>query len=211
MNKISTSKPLILIGAGGHCISVIEAAESANFEIVGILDSADKIGSTVLGYEIIGTDNDIANLSSKYDFVITVGQIKNATIRMKIAAKIKAANGKLTTIIASTANVSKHAQLGAGTVVLHGAMLNAEVNIGENCIINTMANIEHGVKIGNFCHIAIGAVIAGDVIIHNNVFIGANATIIQGLNIGDNSVIGATSAIFKNIPPNTVVKASQNE
>ena len=34
MNK----RPIILLGGGGHCASVIEAAESAGVLILGILD-----------------------------------------------------------------------------------------------------------------------------------------------------------------------------
>lgn len=35
-------KPLILIGGGGHCKSVIDAAESAGYSILGVLDMPDK-------------------------------------------------------------------------------------------------------------------------------------------------------------------------
>ena len=37
-------KPLILIGGGGHCKSVIEAAESAGYRILGVLDLPEKVG-----------------------------------------------------------------------------------------------------------------------------------------------------------------------
>lgn len=44
-------RPLILVCGGGHCKSVIEAAESAGFAIKGILDVAERIGDDVLGYK----------------------------------------------------------------------------------------------------------------------------------------------------------------
>lgn len=73
---------IILIGGGGHCKSVIEAAESAGaWQIRGILDAADRVGETVLGYPVIGTDDDIPALIArmpKVRFVITVGYIKTA-------------------------------------------------------------------------------------------------------------------------------------
>ena len=41
MNK----KPIILIGGGGHCKSMIEVIESAGkFQIIGIVDVAEKVG-----------------------------------------------------------------------------------------------------------------------------------------------------------------------
>ena len=57
-------RPLILVGGGGHCKSVIEAAESAGCFIKGILDIPSQVGEEVLGYTIIGTDNDSMYCSS---------------------------------------------------------------------------------------------------------------------------------------------------
>lgn len=57
-------RPLILVGGGGHCKSVIEAAESAGCIIKGILDIPSQVGEKVLGYTIIGTDNDGMYFSS---------------------------------------------------------------------------------------------------------------------------------------------------
>lgn len=45
-------RPLILVGGGGHCKSVIEAAESAGFTIKGILDLPEYV--VILDYPVIG-------------------------------------------------------------------------------------------------------------------------------------------------------------
>ena len=76
-------RDLVLVGGGGHCKSVIEAAESAGFRIHGVLDIPEHIGQTVLSGRIIGTDDDLADYVSEYDFVVTVGFIKNASLRLK--------------------------------------------------------------------------------------------------------------------------------
>ena len=41
-------KPLILVGGGGHCKSVLEAAESAGYQILGVLDMPENVGKEVL-------------------------------------------------------------------------------------------------------------------------------------------------------------------
>ena len=77
-------RPLILVCGGGHCKSVIEAAESAGFAIKGILDVAERIGDDVLGYKIVGTDDDAALYAAECDFVVTLGFIKSAAVRNHI-------------------------------------------------------------------------------------------------------------------------------
>ena len=52
-------KNLILIGGGGHCKSVMDAAESAGYSIFGVLDVAENVGKEVLSTKIIGTDENI--------------------------------------------------------------------------------------------------------------------------------------------------------
>ncbi len=52
-------KPLILVGGGGHCKSVIDVAESMGHSILGILDLPENVGHSMLGYLVLGTDDDI--------------------------------------------------------------------------------------------------------------------------------------------------------
>lgn len=190
---------LILIGGGGHCKSVIDVAESAGYNILGILDMPEDIGKSVLDYKVIGTDDDIPQFVDKAEFIITVGFIKSPAIRMRIFDKVKEAGGKLATIIASTAHVSRYASLGEGTVVMHQAVVNAGARIGENCIINTFCNIEHDAVIGDQCHISTGAMVNGDCKVGKMCFIGSQSVLANGISICDDVIVGAGSLVRKNI------------
>ena len=192
-------KKLYLIGGGGHCKSVIDVAESAGYNIIGILDIPENIGKSVLDYKVIGTDDDILQFADKAQFIITVGFIKSPAIRMRIFDKVKEAGGKLATIIASTAHVSRYASLGEGTVVMHQAVVNAGTRIGENCIINTFCNIEHDAVIGDQCHISTGAMVNGDCKVGKLCFIGSQSVLANGISICDDVIVGAGSLVRKNI------------
>ena len=185
-------KNIVLIGGGGHCISVIDIIENATeYNILGILDSNAR-DNNILGYKVLGGDDLISELVSENTyFLITVGQIKSCSSRKKIAQTLKENNAKLATVISSLAYVSKHSHIEQGTVIMNHAVVNAKSKIGENCIINTKSNIEHGVLIGDFCHISTCAVVNGDSVVGKGSFIGSNATISNGILIYENSVISA--------------------
>lgn len=193
------SNNLILVGGGGHCKSVIDVAESTGYQIMGILDVAENVGKKVLGYPIIGTDEQIADYIDKAEFIVTVGHIKDATLRIKLHDKITDAGGKLATMIASTARVSHYASIGKGTVIMHQVLVNADAAIGQGCIINTHANIEHDAKIGNYCHISTGAMVNGDCIVGDGTFLGSQSVMVNGIEITAGCVIGAGSLIRKNL------------
>lgn len=193
-------RPLILIGGGGHCKSVIEVAESTGYEIKGILDIPDEVGKEVLpGHKVIGTDDEIPQYVEECDFIITVGFIKNPALRIKLYNKVKAAGGRLATIIASTAHVSKYAELGEGTVIMHHAFVNAGAKIGDNCIINTFVNIEHDAEVGNQCHISTGTMVNGECKIGENCFIGSQSVCANCIEIASDIIVGAGSVVRKSI------------
>jgi len=192
-------KPLIFIGGGGHCKSVIEAAESAGYRILGVLDLPEKVGKEILSAKVIGTDEDIPTYVDKAEFVVSVGFINNPATRIKLYNKVKEAGGRLATIIASTAYVSKYASIGEGTVVMHHAFINAGAQVGKNVIINTFANIEHDAVVGDQCHIATGTIVNGNCKVGNNVFIGSQSVLSNGIVVGDDIVVGAGSLVRKSI------------
>ena len=198
-NKME-QKNLILVGGGGHCKSVIEVAESVGYEIKGILDMPDEVGKEVLpGHKVIGTDDEIPQYVEECDFIITVGFIKNPALRIKLYNKVKAAGGRLATIIASTAHVSKYAELGEGTVIMHHAFVNAGAKIGDNCIINTFVNIEHDAEVGNQCHISTGTMVNGECKIGENCFIVSQSVRANCKDIASDIIVGAGSVVRKSI------------
>lgn len=193
------TKQLILVGGGGHCKSVIDVAESAGYSIIGILDIPENVGSTVLGYSVVGTDDLISEYAGKALFVVTVGHIKDASLRIKLHEQIKASGGELATLVASTAYLSKYAKVGEGSVIMHHALVNADAHVGVGCIINTFANIEHDAIIGDYSHISTGAMVNGNCTVGQGVFLGSQSVMVNGTTILDGCVIAAGSMVRKNI------------
>lgn len=188
---------ILLIGGGGHCKSVIDVIEQGNnFEIGGIIDIREKIGESLLGYPIIGTDDDLLALKKDFDaFHISMGKITISEKRSDLFNFLKAKEFNLPAIVSPSAYISKHAFVGEGTIVMHHAVINAEAHVGMNCIINTKALIEHDAVIGDHCHIATGAIINGGVQVGSESFIGSGAVSKQNSVVSFGSFIKANSII----------------
>ncbi len=200
-------QPIILVGGGGHCRSAIDVIEAENkYRIIGILDIREKIGEKILGHEIIGTDESLSRLMVKCkNYIVTVGQIKSARLRIDLYNKIKRAGGTLPNIISPNAYVSKYAKLGEGNIIMHQSTINANVYIKNNCIINNQALIEHDCKISSHVHISTKSTVNGDCIIDEGSFIGSGSTLIQGIKVAENVVMGAGCIVTKDIRRNCTV------
>lgn len=188
---------ILLLGGGGHCKSVIDVIEQEKrFIIVGIIDKQELVGSKVLGYSVIASDDELEALSKKYKYIcITVGQISSPSIRIKLFETAKRLGFTLPSIISPRAYVSVHAKIDEGTVIMHDVVINANVNIASNCIINTKALIEHDSEIEANCHISTGVIINGGVKIEKNCFIGSNTVTKESVIIQENSFIKAGSLV----------------
>ena len=198
---------ILLIGAGGHARACIDVIEIANqFKIAGLVEKDESMTDANLGYPIIGTDSDLFDLRQQYSYaLVTVGQIKSSKARIKLYQQLKELNFMLPVVISPEAYVSEHAQIGEGTIIMHGSIVNANSDIGKNCIINNTTLIEHDTIIGDHCHIATGAIINGGVTVGNKTFIGSGAITKQCISIGNNCLIGAGVILKRNIKTNQVI------
>lgn len=185
---------LILIGGGGHCAACIDVIEQEDkFEIAGIVDR-NAIDGTLLGYPILGCDDDLQALRSSYDFaLITIGQIKSPSTRVRLFECVKSLGFIPPTIISPRAYVSKHALVGEGTIIMHDALVNSRVTIGCNCIINTKALVEHDGVIEDNCHISTGAIVNGGAMVRQGTFVGSNAVTKESVKTKENDFIKAGS------------------
>lgn len=176
---------VILVGGGGHCHSVIDVIEQENkYEIIGIIDRKELLGKKILGYEVIGTDEDLSFFFEKcQNAIITVGQIESSAIREKIYSDLKKIGFNLPIVISPSSYVSKHSIIDEGTVIHHHSLINANAKIGKVCIINSKSLVEHDVNIGDFCHISTASVVNGSVEVQNGTFFGSNATSKQAIKV----------------------------
>ncbi|MCQ2236968.1 MAG: acetyltransferase [Bacteroidales bacterium] len=184
---------MYLYGASGHAKVIIDILRANNIEVTGLVDDNLAL-SELCGLPIC---HDAKNLSP---IIVSVG---NCQIRKRIVDNICRTNDIKTVFpiaIHPSAIVSQSASIGEGTVVMQGAILQADVKVGRHCIINTKASVDHECTIEDFVHIAPGCTLSGNVMVGEGSWIGVGSTIIQGIKIGKNCIIGAGSVVTKDIP-----------
>lgn len=185
-------KKLILIGSGGHalsCIDIIE--ENKDYEIIGLLGKNEDLGKIIKNYKVIGTEKDLSKLKKKgiKAAFVTLGGIKNLNLRYKIFKDLKKKKFHIPIFKSKTSYISKNSKILAGTIIMHGAMINSGCKVGYNCIVNSKSLIEHGCDIGNNVHVSTGAILNGDVKVGSGTFVGSGAVLNNNVKILPNSFI----------------------
>jgi sugar O-acyltransferase (sialic acid O-acetyltransferase NeuD family) len=194
---IMTTEALLVIGAGGHGKVVADAAVSAGMTIAGYLDDRVAQGATVLGIPVLGP---VLTLATHRDtFGQAVVAVGDGPKRLELIKRCLELGLAIPVIVHPSAVISRHATLGAGTVVLAQAAINAGAQIGMGVIVNTGATIDHDCVLGDGVHLCPGVHLAGNVEIKATSWIGIGSNVRQGVRIGPNVTVGAGSMVVNDI------------
>lgn len=183
---------VVIIGAGGHGKVITDIVISAGDRVLGFLD--DREGACVKGFSWLGRIEAFSRFPNA-EFIAAIG---NAELRERLTFELDSV--RWYRAVHPRAVVSSlDTDIGEGTAVMAGAVINPGARIGRHCIINTGAIVEHDNIIGDFTHISVGARLAGTVRIGAKTLVGAGASVRNNITICENVVIGVGGAVVKNI------------
>lgn len=198
---------MLIAGAGGHAIEVYGVVHQNNPGLrVHFFDDVTPNLPEFLtdGTKILRNIEDVKTaFAEDPEYLIGVGAPRGRKI---LDDKLKAAGGKLVSIVSPTALIGSYdVELGEGLNIMTGVVITERVKIGRATLVHIHSSIHHDSQVGEYCELSPGCRILGRVIIGSLVSIGANACVLPGIRIGDNAVIGAGAVVTKDVPPNTTV------
>jgi len=185
-----------LFGASGHGLVIQDILEHLGQNIDRYID--DNPNGEIHGGHSVQLSKDL-DISNEDKMIISIGVNKN---RKKVAARY---DEVYATAVHPKSIVAPSVQIGVGSVVMAGAILNAHTTVGRHAIINTSACIDHECRIGDFVHVAPNATLCGGVQIGEGSYIGAASVIIQGVKVGKWCTIGAGAVVLDDVQDGAVV------
>lgn len=196
---MTAKPPLAIIGAGGHALSVWDAALSAGFEPVAFVDprKPGNLCSLPVVSAVHELDESVTQLAlgigANFLREIEFSRLRDETSKYKFPP-----------IVHRSAWVSPSASLGAGAVVLSMASVGAGCNVGDGAILNTSSSLDHNSELLAFASLGPGAHTGGGVRIRERTMVGLNAGIFPGVVVGNDSVVGAHSMLTEDIESHSV-------
>jgi sugar O-acyltransferase (sialic acid O-acetyltransferase NeuD family) len=185
---------LRIIGAGGHGKVVADVAFAMGYRDIAFLDAGYPGRKSNGSWPICGTPD----VKGSEQWFCAVGS--NAT-RAHLFKTLDLNDAP--SLIHPFTSVSPSANLGCGTLLVAGVVVNADVQVGRGAILNTGCSVDHDCILDDFVHISPGARLAGNVQVGAGSWIGIGAVVRESVRIGSNVVIGAGAAVIGDIPDNT--------
>ena len=194
------SERVFVFGASGHSKVVIDAIERAAGRTVAFVcdDSVDKQGTQFMGYNVVG--GRAALLARRGEVNAGIVAIGDNRARLSIASWILGNGWSLAAVVHPSAAIGRDVEIGDGTVVMAGCVINSGARVGRNAIVNTGATIDHDCEIAEGVHVAPGSHLCGYVSVGEAAFVGAGTTIAPSVRIGARALVGAGSTVLRDVP-----------
>ena len=198
---------IVIVGSSGHAKVVAEIVErEAKCTIAGLIDSFRPAGESAFGYPILGSEQVLAALMASDGVTGAIIAIGDNWQRAHMARSIAQLAPRLAfvSVVHPFAAVARDASLGAGSVVMPGAVINPGARLGQHCIVNTGATVDHDCSLADFASLAPGAVLGGTVALGECAAVMLGAQVIHGRRIGAHAVVGAGALVLEDVAAHTV-------
>lgn len=209
---MSTPSRVYVYGASGHGKVVADilrcaaAADPTAVPAAGFVDDRAEVqGTTLLGLPVCGDgawlEQQAAAAPGQVGVALGIGDNR---VRRRVAARCRKAGATLVTAVHPTAVVAASARVGAGSVLMAGALVNPDAQIGEGVIVNTGAVVEHDVVVGDYAHLSPNAATGGAAALGALSHLGLGAVILPMVRVGERTTVGAGSVVNRELPSDVV-------
>jgi len=193
---------VILFGASEHARVVADIAKLAGCDLVALVDE-DRAKPGIDGIPILHDAGEAARRFHDARWCISIGDNHTReTVVARLMELLPAA--MFIPLVHPSAIVAKDAEIGEGTVVMAGAVINPGTRLGRHCIVNTGACLDHDNLLADFSSVAPGVTTGGNVSIGRGSAICIGACIQHGVVIGERTVIGAGAVVLRDVPASCV-------
>lgn len=202
---------VVIVGASGHGSMILDCIEKQNqYKVIGFVDSFKEKGTDQNGYKILGCELDLPLLIVKYNLHGVILAIGNNWTRKIMADSIIDIAPALSfvTAIHPSALIGKDVKIGKGSVIMAGAIVNANARIADFCILNTNSSLGHDSSMEEYSSIASGVCTGGNLSLGSFSAISLGANVIENIKVGEHSIVGAGSLVVKNVDSYSVVYGS---
>jgi sugar O-acyltransferase (sialic acid O-acetyltransferase NeuD family) len=190
------SEGVLLVGASGLAREVLAAGVA---DVVGILDDDITLrGTEVGGVPVVGPILQAAGREEHLLVCVGSGVTRRLIVRRLTAAGVR--DGRYATCVAGSTRIGTTSTVGAGSILLDGAVVTADVTIGRHVVVMPNTTITHDDVIEDYATLTSGVALAGGVRIRQGAYLGMNAAVRQGVVVGAAAVVGMGAVVLRDVP-----------
>ena len=169
--------------------------------ILGFYDDAHAmIPSRVRGFPVLG---DIAMLKSMLSIepVSVIVAITDNQSRLRVANSIRSLGGQFVKAVHPAAYISGEAEVGDGTVVGAGAVVQPDVVVGSHCYLGPGSVLDRDAVLGAGAWVSAGSIVGPGARVGARALLGQNSSIGRKAEVAADVEVGALRSVTREVQP----------
>jgi sugar O-acyltransferase (sialic acid O-acetyltransferase NeuD family) len=189
--------PIAIIGAGGQARVVAAALVASRYRVAGLYDDdAERWGGSIDGHPIIGPVEELETKS--HPAIVAIGD--NRT-RKLVSEQLDL---EWFTVVHPFSWVAPGVELGRGTFVNAGVVVQPGASIGDHVILDTQTGIGHGGRVHDYAHVAV-AYLGADSSVGEGALLGIGSLVFPRTEVGAWATVGAGAVVVRDVRPRATV------
>ncbi len=192
---------LVIVGSGGHAVSVASVASACGFEVIGFWDD-DRYGQTVDNFKVL-SKLDLARIGAIRNMALGIGDNSQRNSAFyKVSSEFP--DVEFPALVHPSSTIGEGATIGRGVVIMPQSNIGPSSRVSDFCVINSSSSVDHHCTMEEFSSVAPGVIFGGRVTLGRRSAVGISAVVRHNISIGSDAVIGAKSYVNADIQSNTV-------
>ena len=196
--------PLLLVAASGLAREVMSVCEATGRQVVGVLDDDPAKAGTAFGSTTVLGSLELARHHPEAELLLCAGK---GSVRRDLAVRLAVlgvGSDRYATVVDPSVRVPSTCSLGAGSILLGGVVLTADVGVGRHVVCMPHVTLTHDDDLADYVTLTTGVSLGGGVCVGEAAYIGMNASVRERLSVGADSVLGMGAVLVADQPPGTV-------
>jgi sugar O-acyltransferase (sialic acid O-acetyltransferase NeuD family) len=192
---------LILVAASGLAREVLAVERALNrFERILVVDDNRRLwGTNIDGSPIIGGLDCIREHEDE-QLLVCAGKGTTRHNLVRRLVELGVSPERFTTVVAREVSIPSGCTVGAGSIVLAGTVLTADVQIAEHVVTMPNVTLTHDDIVDDYATLCAGVSLGGNVTVRRAAYLGMNSSVREGLTVGEEAILGMASALLEPLP-----------
>jgi len=195
-----TGLPVLLVAASGLAREVMSVLAHAGVPVLGFLDDDPALARARIGGHAVLGPLEAAVDHPGSALVLCAGKGAGRRAMAGRLAELGVGDDRFATVIAPGVYVPASCRVGAGSILLAGTVLTADVTLGRHVVCMPQVTLTHDDVVDDFVTLAAGVTLGGGVRVGEAAYLGMNSSVRERLLVGAGATLGMGAVLVRDQP-----------
>jgi sugar O-acyltransferase (sialic acid O-acetyltransferase NeuD family) len=192
---------LVLVAASGLAREALATLRATGKPVDAVVldDDPARHGTELSGVDVVGGLEDVKRYDTS-EVLVCAGKGSTRRALVDRLSDLGVGPDRYATVVHPSVQVPDSCVIGAGSLVLAGVVLTADVRLGGHVVVMPHVTLTHDDMVEDFATLCAGVTLGGSVRVGTSAYVGMSASVRENVTVGAESLLGMGSVLLHDLP-----------